>query len=184
VQRRCRAQSAQNEPDKALPHKASRQEGPGSNGEAGLDIWHPLLHNRSMVALEAATTGKQKRQLLPGGFRKELAKLARRYAYVFDGKPTMKDVAVRYFRALLQPHRRSGRPCGQRITIASRLFKTYRKRYSTEAYSATWARVYPVAIPGLDALPRREASREKRNLRAAVRSRPNARRRRRAKAKQ
>jgi hypothetical protein len=140
-----------------------------------------------MVMVEpAAAAGKRKRQLLPHAFRKELAKLARRYAHVFDGKPTLKDVAVRYFRALLQPHRRfsPGRPCEQHITTASRLFKTYRKRHSTETNSATWARVYPVAIPGLDTLVPREASRQKRNLRAAVRSRPNARRRRRAKAKQ
>jgi len=143
----------------------------------------PLLHNRSMAA-QAAAAGKRKRQLLPRRFRKELAKLARRYAHVFDGKPTLKNVAVRYFRALLQPHRRSGRPCEQRITTASRLFKTYRKRYSAETYSATWARVYPVVIPGLRDLPPREASQQKRGLRAAVRSRPNARRRRRAKAKQ
>ena len=150
----------------------------GSPGPGWIGI--PLLHNRCMAAQAA---GKRKRQLLPRRFRKELAKLARRYAHVFDGKPTLKNVAVRYFRALLQPHRRSGRPCEQRITTASRLFKTYRKRYSTETYSATWARVYPVAIPGLDDLPPREASEQKRGLRSAVRARPNARRRRRAKAK-
>ena len=138
-----------------------------------------------MVALEAvAAAGKGKRQLLPRTFREALAKLTRRCAHLFEEKPTLKNIAVRYFRALLQPHRRSGRPCEQRVTIASRLFRIYRKRYPTETYSATWARGYPVAIPGLDALPPREASREKRNLRAAVRSRPNARRRRRAKAKQ
>ena len=56
-----------------------------------------------MVALEAvAAAGKRKPQLLPRTFRKELAKLTRRYAHVFEGKPTFKDVAVRYFRALLQ----------------------------------------------------------------------------------
>ena len=49
-----------------------------------------------------AAAGKRKRQLLPRTFRKELAKLTRRYAHVFEGKPTFKDVAVRYFRALLQ----------------------------------------------------------------------------------
>src|SRR5215471_7621759 len=97
----------------------------------------PVLgDNRSMVGPEAvAAAGKRKRQLLPRAFRTDLAKLTRRYTHVFEGKPTLKDVAVRYFRALLQPHRRSGRACEQRITTASRLFKTYRKRYSTETYS-------------------------------------------------
>ena len=133
---------------------------------------------------DAIVAGKPKRQLLPHAFRKELAKLARRYARVFDGKPTLKDVAVRYLRALLQPHRRSGRPCEQRITTASRLFRRYRRSYPSETYSQTWARIYAVALPGLDALPPREASEQKRGLRSAVRARPNARRRRRAKAKQ
>jgi hypothetical protein len=143
----------------------------------------PLLDNRSMVALEAAAAAarKRKRQLLPRAFRKELAKLARRY--VLDGKPA-KDVAVRYFRALLQPHRRSGRPCEKHITLACRLFRRYRRSYPSEAYSQTWSRIYAVALPGLRDLPPREASAQKRGLRSAVRARPNARRRRRAKAKQ
>jgi hypothetical protein len=143
-------------------------------------------HNRTMAPEVLAATGKRKRQRqqLPRAVCQELTKIARRYAHMFDGgKPTLKDVVVRYFRGLLQPHRRSGRPCEQRITTASRLLKTYRKRYSTETYSATWARVYPVVIPGLRDLSPREASEQKRGLRSAVRARPNARRRR-SKAKQ
>ena len=137
------------------------------------------------MPLEAVVaTGKRKCQPLPRGFCKELAKLARRYARAFDGKANLKDVAVRYFRALLQPHRRSGRPCERHITIASRLFRRYRRSYPSETYSQTWARIYAVALPGLRDLPPREASEQKRGLRSAVRARPNARRRRRAKANQ
>jgi hypothetical protein len=135
-----------------------------------------------MAPEAVAAASKRKPQLLPRAFRKELAKLARRYARVFDGKPT-KDVAVRYFRALLQPHRRSGRPCEKRITTATSLFRRYRRTYPTEPYSQTWSRIYPIAIPGLNGLPPREASEQKRGLRSAVRARPNARRRR-SKAKQ
>jgi hypothetical protein len=135
-----------------------------------------------MVVPEAVVAAaKWKPQLLPRTFRRELAKLTGRYAQAFEGKPALKAIAVRYFRAILQPHRRSGRPCDQNVTTASRLLKTYRKRYPNETYSDRWARVYPTAIPDLETLPPREASREKSNLRAAVRSRTNARRRRRAK---
>jgi len=139
-----------------------------------------------MVALEAATAAarKRKRQLLPPPLRKELVRIARDYAYLFDGRPAAKRVAVRFFQAVLQPHRRSGRPCEQRITTASRLFRRYRRSYPSETYSQTWARIYAVALPGLRDLPPREASEQKRGLRSAVRARPNARRRRRAKAKQ
>jgi hypothetical protein len=129
------------------------------------------------------TAGKRKRQLLPSTFRKGLAKLARRYARVFEGKPTLKNVAVRYLRGLLQPHRRSGRPCDQNVTTASLLFRRYRRTYPTEPYSQIWSRIYPIAIPGLNGLPPREASDQKRLLRSAVRARPNSRRRR-SKAKQ
>ena len=112
-----------------------------------------------MVVAEAvAAAGKRRPHLLPRTFRRELAKLTRRYAQVFEGKPTLKDVAVRYFRAILQPHRRSGRPCDQNVTTASRLLKTYRKRYPNETYSDRWARVYPTAIPDLETLPPREAA--------------------------
>jgi hypothetical protein len=97
---------------------------------------------------------------------------------VFEAKLTLKDVAVRYFRALLQPHRRSGRPCDQNISTAIRLFRRYRRAYPTEPYSQTWSRIYPTAIPDLNGLAPREASYQKRRLRSAVRARPNARRRR------
>ena len=136
-----------------------------------------------MVALEAvAAAGKRKPQLLPRTFRKELAKLTRRCGQVFEGKPTLKDVAVRFFRAQL--HRRSGRPCDQNVTTAIRLLRRYLRIYPTESYAETWSRIYPTTIPGLDGLPPRETSDQKRRLRSAVRARQNARRRRATRAKQ
>ena len=138
-----------------------------------------------MVPLEAvAAAGQRKPRLLPRTLRKELAKLTRRCGQVFEGKPTLKDVAVRFFRALLQPHRRSGRPCDQNVTTAIRLLRRYRRIYPTESYAETWSRIYPTTIPGLDGLPPREASDQKRRLRSAVRARQNARRRRATRAKQ
>jgi hypothetical protein len=136
-----------------------------------------------MTLETAAAAGKRKRQPLPRALRQELLELAQRYARVFDGKPALKDVAVRYFRALVQPNRRSGRPCERHITTAARLFRRYRRGYPSETYSQTWARIYAVALPSLADLSPREASAQKRGLRSAVRARPNARRRR-AKVKQ
>ena len=140
-----------------------------------------------MVPLQApapAAGERRRHQLLPRTFRKGLAQHVRDHSHVFESNPGLKPIGVRYFKALLQPHRRSGRPCEERITVASRLFRRYRRSYSKEPYSQTWSRIYPTAIPGLDALQPREASAQKRGLRSAVRARPNARRRRRSKAKQ
>jgi hypothetical protein len=136
-----------------------------------------------MVALQAPApaAGKRKLQLLSRGFREGLVKLCLDHGCEFVGKPLLKDAAVRYLRALL-PNQPAGRPREENITIASRLYRRCRRNYPHESYSETWARIYPMAIPNLETLLPREASRQKRNLRAAVRSRPYPPRRR-AKAK-
>jgi hypothetical protein len=125
---------------------------------------------------------------LPAAARKEILASARgvsrRYAEAFKENSDLRRVAARLFLAGLQPRRRSGRPCDREITTAAMLFKRYRNQYPKEPYDRTWKRIYPVAIPGYEGLsPPSAKSMRERNLRAGVRSRRNARRRRRAKAK-
>jgi hypothetical protein len=144
----------------------------------------PLTATQMVAIAPALAAGirPRKRPLLSASFRKGLASLARRHADEFAGKPTLKNVAARYLRALLQPHKRAGRPCDARVTTASRLLKHYRGRYPAETFSTTWNRIYPTVLPDIETLPPPQASVQKRRLRSAVRSRPNTRRRR-AKAK-
>jgi hypothetical protein len=123
-----------------------------------------------------AAASKRKRQLLSRGFREGLVKLCRDHGCEFVGKPLRKDAAVRYLRALL-PNQPAGRPSEERITKAAQLLRTYQSQYPNESHSERWRRIYG-QIPNL------KTSKEKRNLRAAVRSRTYARRRRRDKAKQ
>jgi len=129
-----------------------------------------------MPVAEAAATRKRKHhsQQLSPDFRQGLMDLARNHSDEFSGRPAMKNIATRYFRALLQPHKPSGRPRKESIRAASRLLGIYRRRYPSESPSDHWCRIY-AKIPNL------ETARDRRNLRLAVRSRSY--RRKRSKAK-
>jgi len=126
----------------------------------------------------------QKRQLPPTARKQILAnarELAKRYADLLNADAGLKRVAARLYRVGLERRRRSGRPCDPDITKAAILLALYRKKHPRETITQTWQRVYSAVLPE-ESDPRARPM-AARNLRAAVRSRRNSRRRRRQKAK-
>jgi hypothetical protein len=122
---------------------------------------------------------------LPLAVRKQIlvaaAELKRQNPDLFRAHPELKRVCCRLFRVGLEPRRRSGRPCDPVITQASVLFTRRRKTHPDEPVNEAWQHVYRVAIPDFDVLSPRARSAAARNLRSAVRSRRNIRRRRKPK---
>ena len=125
---------------------------------------------------------KDRMPQLPSEARKQILatarELSKRYAPVFEQNPSLRRVAATLFLTGIRPRRRSGRPCDPAITRASSLLRKYRSEHPGETPAEIWERIYSVVIPGFAALPARARSKVARNLRAAVRSRRNSRRRR------
>jgi hypothetical protein len=119
---------------------------------------------------------------LPAEARKLVLAHARQfnkeYSGLFQQTPGLRCVVGRLYLAGLQPRRRAGRRCDPRITRAAMLFRRLCKKYPVESPTQIWDRVYRRVVPGFDGLTAREKSKTASNLRAAVRSRRNARRRR------
>jgi hypothetical protein len=124
----------------------------------------------------------RKRPRLPAEARKLVLAHARQFSKEYSGlfkqTPGLRCFVGRLYLAGLQPRRRPGRRCEPRITRAAILFNQFRKKYTIETSAQIWDRVYCRVVPGFEGLPAREKSKIASNLRAAVRSRRNARRRR------
>jgi hypothetical protein len=84
---------------------------------------------------------------LPREIRKDVTQFARqlkrKHRHQFTADPKLKDRASRFFRSLLPPQRKRGRPGIRTVTIAIRLLKKYRHQCPTEPAAAIWKRLYP-----------------------------------------
>ncbi len=126
---------------------------------------------------------KQNGVILPLDYRRDLSKTARahrkKYRKLFNADPTLKDRAARFYRSNLPPVRRAGRPGIDSVTIAIRLLSIIKRRYPDERPVCWWRRIYPLAIPGYETLPKEEQRAQRALLRERVRNRKNQQRRRR-----
>jgi hypothetical protein len=125
---------------------------------------------------------KRKRQragrALPSEVRKDITQCARQlrqHRKLFTADPTLKDRASRFFRSLLPPHRKRGRPGLPSVSKAILLLKRFRRQYPHEKPGQLWARVYPEAIPGYASMDRERQKAERLLLRDRVRGRRNRR---------
>ena len=105
---------------------------------------------------------KRKRQragpALPREVRKEITQFAlqlrRQRRHQFTADPKLKDRASRFFRSLLPPQRKRGRPGIDSVTKAIRLLRQVRRQHPNEKPAQLWARVYPEAMPGYASMDR------------------------------
>jgi hypothetical protein len=102
--------------------------------------------------------------------------IARKYRKLFAAGRRLKDRVLRLLRALLPPRpRRRGRPADQTVTRAIVLYRKLRRQYPQDKPRALWSQVYPLVIPGYEAMP----DLEKRTAREQLRERIGWRRRKR-----
>src|SRR5262245_34747562 len=86
---------------------------------------------------------------LPRQVRREIThcarKLKRQHRKLFMADPKLKERAARFFRSLLPPQRKRGRPGIDSVTKAILLLKRFRRKHSAEKPEQIWKRVYTEA---------------------------------------
>jgi len=110
---------------------------------------------------------------IPKELRREVAQfvrmIARKYRKQLASDPQLKARLLRLAKALLPPRpRRPGRPRNPVITDAIMLHAKFRRQFPADQPRSIWARVYPLAIPGYDAMPEVEQRTAREKLRERI----------------
>ena len=110
-------------------------------------------------------------------------RLRQRYSPRFKADAELRTKAGRLLRNLLPPRRRRGRPGDPTTTRAILLHRKLRRKFPEETPRQVWSRVYPLAIPGYDAMAEIEQQSARERLRERIGWRGRKRKRRKIAAK-
>ncbi len=167
------------------PHPSNAPEPSGIGAFAGeyrdarfAELDAQIKNQEPVRPRQQRTPAKPKRRRhgprLPAVVRKEITRCAqqlRQHRKLFMADPKLKDRAARFFRSLLPPKRKRGRPGIDSVTKAIRLRQRFRRLYPNEKPELIWKRIYPEAIPGYAGMDRERQKAERLLLRERVRSR-------------
>jgi len=140
---------------------------------------HPQVTAKHKARQRSAANG------IPRELLKDMVRAARelkaKHGALFVANPKLKDRAARLLRSILPPKmRRRGRPALDSVSVATGLLRKFRRLYPHDKPEQVWARIYPLAIAGYEALKLDEKKAQRLLLRERVRGRKNQRRRREA----